>query len=166
MNVIVLISSNGAGMSISYGESDKNLRLWIEFSRLNQVIVREIFKDFHQFNLSPSQFAVIEALYHKGDLTVGQINRAILMTAGNMTVVVRNLEKKGLITVCPGKDRRQKILSITSQGKEILEQVFPLHLTRLNRLLDTYDDEKKDWLINTIRQGRKQMEQLPKENNK
>ncbi len=88
------------------------------------------------------------------------------MTAGNMTVVVRNLEKRGLITVCPGKDRRQKILSITSQGKEILEQVFPLHLTRLNRLLDTYDDEKKDWLINTIRQGRKQMEQLPKENNK
>ena len=53
-------------MKTSYGKvSDQNLRLWIEFSRLNLVITREIFRDFPQFDLSPSQFAVIEALYHK-----------------------------------------------------------------------------------------------------
>lgn len=150
-------------MTKSYGSSDKNLRLWIEFSRLNQVITREIFKDFGEFDLSPSQFAVIEALYHKGDLTVGQITKAILMTAGNLTVVIKNLEKRGLISVCPGTDRRVKILSITPHGRDILEQVFPLHLKRLDHLLNTYDEVQKDELITTLRSGRKQMEQLPKE---
>lgn len=151
-------------MKPSYGESDKNLRLWIEFSRLNQVIVREIFQDFAQFDLSPSQFAVIEALYHKGDLCVGEVKRLILLTPGNLTVVIRNLEKLELIQVCQGEDKRQKILSLTKKGKEILEQVFPLHVKRLNRLLNTYTDEQKDLLIETLRSGRKQMEQLPKEN--
>lgn len=150
-------------MSISYGESDKNLRLWIEFSRLNQVITREIFKDFAKFDLSPSQFAVIEALYHKGPLTVGEVKQIILLTPGNLTVVIRNLEKQELITVCPGKDRRQKILSLTPEGESQLEQVFPLHVKRLDQLLNTYTDQQKDLLITTLRQGRKQMEQLPKE---
>lgn len=152
-------------MAISYGAtSDKNLRLWIEFSRLNLAIVREVFRDFGQYDLSPSQFAVIEALYHKGDLTIGDVKRVILMTPGNLTVVVRNLEKRGLIAICRGQDRRQKILSITSRGRELVETVFPLHLKRLDELLNTYSDEEKDLLINLLRHGRKSNE-LPKETN-
>lgn len=152
-------------MAISYGPtSDKNLRLWIEFSRLNLAIVREVFRDFGQYDLSPSQFAVIEALYHKGDLTIGDVKRVILMTPGNLTVVVRNLEKRGLIAICRGQDRRQKILSITSRGRELVETVFPLHLKRLDDLLNTYSDEEKDLLINLLRHGRKSNE-LPKETN-
>ncbi|HHT21408.1 MAG TPA: MarR family transcriptional regulator [Tissierellia bacterium] len=153
-------------MKTSYGKvSDQNLRLWIEFSRLNLVITREIFRDFPQFDLSPSQFAVIEALYHKGDLSVGEVTRVILMTSGNLTVVVKNLEKCGLIEIRKGADRRKKILSITPRGREMVEQVFPLHLKRLDHLLNTYTDEEKSSLITLLRQGRKQMEQLPKENN-
>ena len=150
-------------MKISYGESDRNLRLFIEMSRLMQVLEREIFRDFHRFDLSPSQFAVLEALYHKGDLTVGEVHRAILMTAGNLTVVIRNLEKRGLIEVHPGQDRRHKILSITLAGRDVLEQVFPLHLRRLDRFLNTFPDDQKDHLITTLRYGRKAMEALPEE---
>lgn len=154
-------------MKTSYGEqSDKNLRLWIEFSRLNLTIVREVFRDFQQFDLSPSQFAVIEALYHKGDLSVGEVNKVILMTSGNLTVVVKNLEKQGLITIKAGVDRRRKILSLTLKGKEMMEKVFPMHLKRLDYLLNTYTDEEKSQLITLLRQGRKTMEELPKETNK
>lgn len=153
-------------MKISYGKSsDQNLRLWIEFSRLNQMIVRDVFKDFQIYDLSPSQFAVIEALYHKGDLTVGEVTRVILMTSGNLTVVIKNLAKRELITIRAGEDRRQKILSITTKGREILEQVFPLHLKRLDNLLNTYTNEEKDLLIKLLRYGRKSNE-LPKETNK
>lgn len=151
-------------MKKSYGASDQNLRLWIEFSRLNLVITREVFRDFSEFDLSPSQFAVIEALYHKGELSIGEVRRVILMTSGNLTVVTKNLEKRGLIQIRPGQDRRQKLLSITDTGKAVLEQVFPRHVARLDGLLDSYTETEKTQLIQLLHQGRKQMQALLKEN--
>lgn len=134
-------------MNKSYGKSDINLKLWIGLSRLNLLIEREIFAPFKEYSLTPVQFGVLEALYHKGELSIGEIRDSILTTSGNLTVVISNLEKKALVSLRPGQDRRVKLVQISQQGRELIEEVFPLHLQLLDKVLDLYSQEEKEELI-------------------
>lgn len=142
-------------MRRSYGKSDVNLKLWIELSRLNLVIGRNISTPFKAFDLTSAQFAVLEALYHKGQLTVGQIKNSILTTSGNLTVVINNLEKRGLVSSCPGKDRRVKLIDITEEGTRLIEGVFPQHVELLDQILNFYKEDEKMELIALLSKLRK-----------
>lgn len=144
-------------MRISYGKSDENLKLWIELSRLNLVVGRNIFYPLRDQGLTPAQFAVLEALYHKGELSVGKIKESILTTSGNLTVVISNLEKRGLVVYKAGEDRRFKIIKITQQGTELVEKIFPLHLELIDKLLNLYSREEKTILTKLLRDGRKRI---------
>src|SRR5262249_16058596 len=44
-----------------------------------------------------SDFAVLEALLHKGPLPVNEIGRKVLLTSGSITVAIDRLETKGLV---------------------------------------------------------------------
>lgn len=140
-------------MNKSYGkESDLNLRLWILSNRFNINIHRQLLTVFKKHGLSASQFAVLEVLYHKGDLTVGEIIEKILITGGNITVVIKNLEQKELLTIKQDlNDGRKKLISITKEGEKLLEQAFKEHLELLNSLLEGYSREEKEQLILLIK---------------
>ena len=47
--------------------------------------------------LTLGQFAVLEALYHKGAMTVGQVQEKILSSSGTIPLIIRNLEKRSLL---------------------------------------------------------------------
>lgn len=102
------------------------LSLLIQLSRITNTVHGNTSRMLIKYDLTLSQFGVLEALYHKGDMTVGQVQRKILSTTGTMPVIVKNLEKRGLITrtISP-EDRRQVILSITEEGRQLIEQAFP-----------------------------------------
>ena len=50
---------------------------------------------FKADGLTPTQFSVLDVLYSKGPMKIGELLESILATSGNMTVVIRNMEKKG-----------------------------------------------------------------------
>ena len=82
--------------------------------------------------LSPSQFGVLEALHHVGPMCLTELARKILKTSGNLTMVVGNLEKRGLVTrVRQAADRRYYLVSITEKGRKLIRRVFPEHLERI-----------------------------------
>lgn len=54
-----------------------------------------------QVGLTAAQFGVLEILYHKGNLRIGEILEGTLSTGGNMTVVIENLEKTGFVVRYP-----------------------------------------------------------------
>jgi MarR family transcriptional regulator, 2-MHQ and catechol-resistance regulon repressor len=75
-----------------------------------------------------SQFGVLEALYHKEELTSQELSRKILKSKGNMTLVIDNLEKKGLIQRRRCVDDRRKVyVRLTDAGRECIAEVFPQH---------------------------------------
>jgi MarR family 2-MHQ and catechol resistance regulon transcriptional repressor len=78
--------------------------------------------------LTLSQFAVLEALYHLGPLSLSEIAKKILTTGGNLTMVAGNLEKQGLVArkINP-EDARVSILSLTPKGKKLISEIFPRH---------------------------------------
>jgi len=82
--------------------------------------------------LTLSQFGVLEALYHLGPLCQGQISKKLLKSTGNITMVVDNLEKSGLVQrVRSIEDRRMINVELTSSGTELIEQVLPLHVAAI-----------------------------------
>lgn len=53
---------------------------------------------FKADGLTPTQLSVLDVLYSKGPMKIGELLESILATSGNMTVVIRNMEKKGWVT--------------------------------------------------------------------
>jgi len=60
-----------------------------------------------------SDFAVLEALLHKGPLPINEIGKRVLLTSGSITVAVDRLETKGLVERrAHGTDRRARIVHL------------------------------------------------------
>jgi MarR family 2-MHQ and catechol resistance regulon transcriptional repressor len=136
-----------------YGEeNDLNLKVVIGISRANQAIQKQSAVTFKEGGLTTAQFAVLEALYHKGTLTIQEIIKSILSTGGNMTVVINNLEKEELIErhVNP-EDKRSSLIEITQKGKKIIEEIFPNHLQSLKEEFKVLTIEEKQDLITILK---------------
>jgi MarR family 2-MHQ and catechol resistance regulon transcriptional repressor len=95
--------------------------------------------------LTLTQFAVLEALYHLGPMSLTDIAQKVLTTGGNLTMVVGNLEKQGLAKRqrCP-EDRRMLIVVLTGAGKTLIRSVFPQHAAAIVEFMNTLSpDEQK-----------------------
>jgi MarR family 2-MHQ and catechol resistance regulon transcriptional repressor len=82
--------------------------------------------------LTYSQFAVLEALYHLGSLTQGDISAKVLKSGSNMTTVIDNLERDGLVRrERDANDRRVIQVHLTEAGTSKVEAVLPGHVAAL-----------------------------------
>jgi MarR family 2-MHQ and catechol resistance regulon transcriptional repressor len=82
-----------------------------------------------------SDFAVLEALLHKGPLPVNEIGRKVLLTSGSITVAVDRLETKGLVQRrASGTDRRARIVHLTKEGRKLITRAFAEHAADMERL--------------------------------
>ncbi len=83
-------------------------------------------------DITVSQFSVLEALYHLGSMTQGEVSTKVLKSGSNMTTVIDNLERDGLVRRERGaKDRRVIHVHLTEAGSGKLEAVLPGHISAL-----------------------------------
>ena len=83
-------------------------------------------------DLTFSQFAVLEALYHLGPMPAGEVSQKILKSGSNLTTVLDNLERDGLVRrERDAKDRRVIHIHLTQAGSKKIEAVFPGHVAAL-----------------------------------
>lgn len=77
-------------------------------------------------NLTLTQFGVLEALHHRGPLCASEIAEKILKSAGNLTLVLANLERDGLVTRSRDRDdARRWIIELTPAGRKRIVALFP-----------------------------------------
>ena len=82
-----------------------------------------------------SDFAVLEALLHKGSLPVNEIGKKVLLTSGSITVAVDRLETKGLVERrAHGTDRRARIVHLTMEGKRLITRIYAVHAADMEKL--------------------------------
>ena len=97
--------------------------------------------------LTLTQFAVLEALYHLGPMSLSEIAQKVLTTGGNLTLVASNLEKSGLATRRKSpSDSRVFILGLTSDGKNLMHKLFPLHAKAIAQYLAVLNPEEQEEL--------------------
>ncbi|MEK4818661.1 MarR family winged helix-turn-helix transcriptional regulator [Priestia sp. FSL R5-0680] len=148
-------------------ELDQSLKLFIVLSRANRSINDHVHKFIQQHGMNPTEFAVLELLYHKGQQPLQQIGGKILLASGSITYVVDKLEKKGFLerVACPN-DRRVTYAAITKQGKEMIESMFPSHEKRIHEILSVLSSEEKEVAISMLKKlGHYADEFLPESTN-
>src|ERR1700730_3684675 len=92
-------------------------------------------KSVSQLEMCGSDFAVLEALLHKGPLPVNEIGKKVLLTSGSITVAVDRLETKGLVERrAHGTDRRARIVHLTKAGRKLITRVYADHAADMERL--------------------------------
>ena len=93
--------------------------------------------------LTLSQFGVLEALLHLGPLSLHQIGEKMLKSGGNITTVIDNLEKRGLVKRrrC-SEDRRVIYAHLTAAGEEIIRTHFPKHAKQIEREMSALTAEE------------------------
>jgi MarR family 2-MHQ and catechol resistance regulon transcriptional repressor len=94
--------------------------------------------------LTLSQFAVLEALFHVGPLCLGDLARRILSSSGNLTLVISNLQKRGLVKrEQQGKDKRFVLATLTPAGARLVARIFPDHARRITEVMSRLDTEEQ-----------------------
>ena len=101
--------------------------------------------------LTPSQFAVLEMLLHKGPRTVNEIIDGLLSTSGNIGVVIDNLLAAGLLEKKPNPaDGRSRIVSLTAAGDQKIRAYYPRHRDELHRLMSGVERFEKKHLVKSL----------------
>lgn len=114
---------------VSYGSTaDTALKLFVVLSRAHRAISEHTRRDQERHGLGATEFAVLEALYHKGPLLVGEVGARILLTSGSTTYVIDKLEQRDLVSRRPcDTDRRALYVDLTREGKALIRRIFPAH---------------------------------------
>lgn len=110
-----------------YTESEKRaLGAYTKLMRAAESVTARTNRAMANAGLTISQFGVLEALFHKGPLCQRDIGAKILKSSGNMTLVIDNLEKHGLVRrERDAQDRRYFTIHLTEAGQTLIGEVFP-----------------------------------------
>lgn len=88
-----------------------------------------------ELEIGATDFAVLEALLHKGPLPVNEIGKKVLLTSGSITTAVDRLESRGLVERrAHGSDRRARIVHLTKQGRRLIARAYAQHAADMERL--------------------------------
>jgi len=110
----------------------RTLDTFIKLTRCTNSVLARLSERNTVSDLTPSQFAVLEALYHLGSMTQGEVSMKVLKSGSNITTVIDNLERDGLVRRERGaKDRRVIHVHLTEAGTSKVEAVLPNHVAAL-----------------------------------
>ena len=115
-------------------KQDAALKLWVVLARSFNAVSARLAENVARHELTPTEFAILEVLYHKGPLLLGEVQRKILVTSGGITYLVDRLVEKGLVKreEC-AEDRRARYAVLTSAGAALIRKVFPQHSVAIER---------------------------------
>lgn len=128
------------------------LKLYVVLSRAYDAVTAHANDDIARHRLSPTAFASLEALYHKGPMMVGELQRRILISSGGITYVIDQLAAKGLVTRRPSdEDRRAIWAELTPAGRRLMDRIFPPHAEAIERAMDGLTRREQEETIRLLR---------------
>jgi MarR family 2-MHQ and catechol resistance regulon transcriptional repressor len=127
-------------------------RLWLVLARCYRAVSQIAERSIADAGLCLSDFAALEALLHKGPLTITEIQAKVLLASGSMTAAVDRLERKGLvIRRATPSDRRAKVLELTLEGRRVVEAAFGRHAAELERAMAILNGTEKHQLHSALK---------------
>jgi MarR family 2-MHQ and catechol resistance regulon transcriptional repressor len=134
-------------------DEERSLRLWIALARAYATFSRAVATKVADYDLTVPQFGVLEALYHLGPLSLGELADKLLVTGGNVTYVMDRLEEHGWVRrERSGEDRRVVKAKLTPQGRALIAEVFPGHAAFIQGLAAHLSAAEQDELRRLLKQ--------------
>ncbi|WP_353616538.1 MarR family transcriptional regulator [Bacillus sp. AFS029533] len=108
-----------------------------------------------KYNLSITEFSVLEVLYQKEKQTIQQIGNSILVSSGSMTYVIDKLEQRELLCRIPCPDDRRVIhVILTDEGNELMNEIMPKYNDFINNMFDSLDFNETDTFVKLLKKVR------------
>jgi MarR family 2-MHQ and catechol resistance regulon transcriptional repressor len=105
-----------------------------------------------QTGLGLSDFAIMEALLHKGPLPISQLGGKVLLTSGSMTAAINRLEKGGLVTrVQDQSDGRYCYVHLTKSGRNVIKEAYANHQVNLEKIAKILTSEERKELVRLLK---------------
>lgn len=128
------------------------LATYIKLARAAESVSHTINDHLYADGLTVSQFGVLEALYHLGPMSVGQLGEKILRSSGNMTMVVDNLVKRDLVVRERRQDDRRRVeVRMSDRGRQLMERIWTGHLAGVVAAFDVLSAGEQEQLGNLCR---------------
>ena len=119
--------------------------------RLQQISVAIFLQETEGFGITPVQFAALSALEEFPQIDQKTLANTIGLDASTIGGVIDRLESRDLVKRNPSeKDRRVHVLTLTSEGKHLLEDINPQVLKAQQRILSPLKKSQHAVLIEML----------------
>jgi MarR family 2-MHQ and catechol resistance regulon transcriptional repressor len=133
-------------------------QVWIALAHCYRAMSSLIERSILDSGLSLTDFMLLEALLHKGSMTITEIQASALLATGSMTAAVDRLESKGLIARTLSKsDRRARVLQLTGQGKAVITLAYQEHGGDLKRWMSVLSADERGSTFTNLRKLERQL---------
>ncbi|HWZ52522.1 MAG TPA: MarR family transcriptional regulator [Granulicella sp.] len=137
---------------VSSAETIAAPRLWLVLARAYASIAAYIERSFGERGFCLTDFMVLEALLHKGPLTISAIGEKILLASASMTSAIDRLEQRGLVRrTSSAEDRRVRLVELTGEGRSFIERLYEHHVDDLERIAIDLSGEERRVLYASLR---------------
>lgn len=133
-------------------KTNENLKLFVVLNKCTLSIGKKSEKNIKITGLTVPQFSVLEMLYHKGDLKVGDIIEKSISSVGNISLIIDNLQKLEFVEKRKCKsDGRITYVTLTEKGRNLIASMWPGHEADLANIMSVLNSEEKDTLITLLK---------------
>ncbi len=132
--------------------TNRNLKAVTVIIRAADAIKEVIKSDAADNGMNPTEFSVLELLYHQGRQPIQSIGKKVLIASSSITYVIDKLEVKKYVrrSEC-SEDRRVTYAELTEEGMALMERIWPEHETKVNGLFEELDTDETEAIINDLK---------------
>jgi MarR family 2-MHQ and catechol resistance regulon transcriptional repressor len=126
--------------------------LWLLLWKATRATERRAQESIRSTGLGLTDFAILEALLHKGPMPVNAFREKVLLTSGSMTAAVDRLERTGWVRRGPAPDdRRTRLVHLTEKGRRRIVPVFEQHKMDMEKAFSAFNPVERKALAELLR---------------
>jgi len=127
-------------------------KLWLVLARASSAIGTYVERSLGQQGFCLTDFMVLEALLHKGPLTISAIGEKVLLASASMTSAIDRLEERGLVhRSLSAEDRRVRLVGLTCEGRAFISRLFEKHVNDLEAISTDFSQEERQLLYAALK---------------
>ena len=139
--------------TIARAQDHRALRIWLRLLTCTQLIERRVRSRLRErFATTLPRFDLMAQLErHPGGLKMNELSRLLMVTGGNVTAIVDQLEKEGLVErVDEPADRRAFRIHLTRSGEKTFAEMARAHEEWVVELLAGMSRRDQDELLKLL----------------
>ncbi len=122
-----------------------SVRVWLRLLSCTMAIEKEVQRRFAERGMTLPRFDVLAALDRHGELNMGALSQALLVSNGNVTQLVQKLVRDGLVEMHKlPSDRRTSIVRLTPEGREMFAKLARAHQDWIDQIVGGLDYTQRE----------------------
>ena len=124
-----------------------SVRVWLRLLSCTMAIEKEVQRRFIERGMTLPRFDVLAALDRHGEMNMGALSQALLVSNGNVTQLVQKLVQDGLVELRkPPADRRSSIVRLTPEGQQVFARLARAHQDWIDQMVGDLDFTQRERL--------------------